>query len=104
MQIEIEAAQGIERSPMLDEHVGNRLRRVERMFGERLTDVQVFLKDVNADKGGVDKSCLMEARPAGMEPVVVEARNTDIYLSVRDAAGKLEKAIEHRIGRQADRT
>lgn len=103
MHIEINAADGVERSDALEDHVRGKLGRVERLFGERLTQVRVFLKDVNAAKGGVDKTCTMEARPAGLEPVAVEARDTDLYLAVRDAAGKLEKAVEHRIGRKADR-
>lgn len=103
MDIEINTAEGTERSDALDQHIQSKLGRMERLFGDRLTRVQVFLKDINARKGGFDQSCTMEARAAGLEPIAVEATDTDMYLSVRDAAGKLEKAIEHRIGRKADR-
>ncbi len=103
MQIEINAAEGIERSDALDEQIRSKLGRVERLYGDRLTRLEVFLKDANARKGGVDKSCTMEVHAAGLEALAVEATDSDMYKAVRDAAGKLEKAIEHRVGRKAER-
>lgn len=99
MELEINNGEGVERSPALEEHVHQRVERLERRYGDRLTRVCVFLKDVNAGKGGIDKVCTMEARPAGRDPVVVEAQDEDLYLAVRDAEGKLEKALNHRLAR-----
>lgn len=99
MEIEINNAEGVDRSPALEEHVQARVGRLEQRYGDRLTRVRVFLKDVNAGKGGIDKVCTMEARPAGREPVVVEAQDADLYAAVRDAEGKLEKALAHRMAR-----
>jgi len=99
MEIEINNAEGVDRSPALENHVRERLQRVEHRFGGRVTRILVFLKDVNADKGGVDKVCKMEARPAGRNPVAVEARREDLYAAVRAAEGKLEKALGHRLAR-----
>lgn len=101
MEIDINAAEGVERSESLDQHIHSKLNKLEKRFGDRITRVEVFLKDVNGQKGGIDKSCTMEARPAGMDPIAVEATDTDAYLSVRDATSKLEKAVEHRINRKA---
>lgn len=99
MEIEINNAEGVERSPALEEHVCARLERLERRFGDRLTRVLVFLKDVNATKGGIDKVCTMEARPAGHDPVAVEAQHEDFYVAVREAEDRLEKALNHRLAR-----
>lgn len=100
MDIDINAAEGVERSESLDQHIHSKLSKVEKRFGDRITRVEVFLKDVNAQKGGIDKSCTMEARPAGMDPVAVEATDADVYASVRDASSKLERAVEHRMNRK----
>lgn len=99
MEIEINTGEGVTRSDAIDRHVYDQLEHLGRRFGDRLTRVRVYLKDVNARKGGVDKVCTMEARPAGMDPVAVEAQEEGIYESVREAAGKLEKAVAHRFGR-----
>lgn len=99
MELEINHADGVERSPALEEYVRERLARLDRRYGERVTRIRIFLKDVNAGKGGVDKVCTMEARPAGLGPVVVEAQDEDLYAAVRDAEGKLERALNHRLDR-----
>lgn len=97
MEIEINHAEGVERSPALEDHVRQRLDRLDPRYGDRLTRVVVFLKDVNAHKGGADKVCTLEARPAGRDPIVVTAQGQDLYAAVRDAEGKLERALEHRL-------
>lgn len=99
MDIEINAAEGVERSGAVDEHIRRKLGRVQRHFGDHLTRVRVFLKDVNAAKGGLDKACTMEARPAGLDPVAVQAQDADVRQAVREAADKLDKALGHRLGR-----
>lgn len=68
-------------------------------FGERLTRVEVHLTDVNAHKGGRDIRCVMEARAAGLQPVMVDELAHDVETAVREAAGKLERALETRFGR-----
>ena len=99
MELEINHADGVERSPALEQHVRERLARLDRRYGERVTRIRVFLKDVNGGKGGIDKVCTMEARPAGLGPIAVEAQDADLYAAVREAEGKLERALDHRMDR-----
>lgn len=101
MDIEIFTADNLTRTDALDRHIHDKLNGVGRRFGDRLTRVRVHLRDVNAGKGGVDKVCKMEARPAGDDPVAVEAQDEEMYRTVRAAAGKLERALEHRFARKA---
>lgn len=77
-------------------------RALERFTG-RLTRVEVYLRDVNADKGGVDKHCLLEARPRGLDPITAGHQAGSSSEAVAGAAGKLERALEHRLGRLGDR-
>lgn len=104
MEIEINTAEGVERSDALDTHIRTQLERVARHHGECLTQTRVFLKDVNSGKGGVDTSCQMEARAAGLAPIGVEAMDVDAYRATGDAADKLDRALERRIGRRSDRS
>lgn len=101
MQIQLNTADGVQHSDALERHVHDRLEGVNRRTGDRLTRVEVFCKDANADKGGADKACTMEARPAGLEPVVAKAQNVDMYMAVSEAAEKLENALAHQFGRQS---
>ncbi|MBA1145653.1 HPF/RaiA family ribosome-associated protein [Ectothiorhodospiraceae bacterium WFHF3C12] len=101
MQIQLNTGEGVQHSDALEAHVEKKLADVNRRCGDRLTRVEVFCKDANAGKGGEDKHCTMEARPAGFDPVVVSAQSVDLYTAVDQAADKLEKALEHRLGRNA---
>lgn len=69
-------------------------------FAERITRVEVHLNDVNADKGGDrDKRCMMEARVGGLAPIVVSHRAATLREAIDGAADKLERALEHALGR-----
>ena len=103
MQILINTGEGMETSDALESHIHEKLAGVERRFGDRLTRVEVYLKDVNAGKGGVDTACTMEARPRGLEPLVVEADAEDAYTATHEAARRLERALESRVGKEKNR-
>lgn len=103
MQIEINPGEGVHVSEALDRHVREKLAPVERKHGDDITRLEVHFKDVNAGKGGPDTTCTMEAHPRGMQPVAVEAMAEDAYSAAHAAAGKLDRALEHRIGRRNSR-
>jgi ribosome-associated translation inhibitor RaiA len=86
-------------SPALTDAVHKALDHTLRLFADRLTRVEVHLRDDNGPKSGVDKRCLIEARLAGLEPLAVESRAADLYQAIHDACGKLERAIRNRIER-----
>lgn len=103
MELQINPGKNFSLTDAIDSYIRRKLDGVERRFGDRLTRLEVYLKDVNGPKGGVDKCCIMEARPAGMEPIAVEGRAADGYDAIRSAAAKLDKALANRIGRLEDR-
>lgn len=98
MQTIINPADDMALSDAFTGHVHKSLEKVDTRFGDWLTRVEVFVKDVNGPKGGIDKHCRMEARPRGSEPVVIDHQDKDAYICMTRAAGKLEKALERRRG------
>jgi ribosomal subunit interface protein len=97
MQIQI-FAQGLVIPDPLKNYVERNLQEVLQRHVERLTRVEVHLKDLNSTKkNGVDKHCLIEARPRGMDPVAVEHDAPEFRDAVHHAALKLERALQHRI-------
>lgn len=75
-----------------------------KRFGEKLTRVDAFLRDENAQKGGVDKRCVLEARPRGLDPLSAEHRGETAREAFDGALKKLERVLEHRFGKLADRS
>ena len=98
MQIQYNYA-NFDQSDALEDHVDQQLEHTIGRFSDRLTRVEVHLSDENSPlkRGPHDKRCLLEARPAGMKPLSVDDRSTDIYDAVKGAARKLQRALEKRL-------
>ena len=77
---------------------GTIARSLER-FSERLTRVEVFLQDVNGEKGGVDRQCTLEARPRGLDPLAASHQAATAREALSGAVSKLERVLDARFGR-----
>ena len=83
----------------INDHINKTVAHAMEKNERQVTRVEVHLHDSNAKKGGVDKRCVMEARLAGHQPLAVEAIHADMYLAITDAAGKLQRAVSHKLDR-----
>ena len=102
MQIQINSDHHITGSPELAGRVQALVRDTLDRYSDRITRVEVHLNDLNGEKGGADKRCLMEARVGGFGPISVQHEADTLNLAIDGAMEKLERAIEHRLGRLAD--
>ena len=75
------------------------VRDALRTYAERLTRVEVHMRDLNGHKGGVDKRCVIEARPRGLDPVAAEHESDKVHEALRGALEKLERVLSHRFGK-----
>ena len=100
MQIQINSDHHISASPELAGRIRSLVRDTLERYSDRITRVEVHLNDLNSVKGGDnDKRCLMEARLAGIGPIDASHEAPELMLAVDGAMEKLERAIEHKIGR-----
>ncbi|MCW1886052.1 HPF/RaiA family ribosome-associated protein [Luteolibacter flavescens] len=73
-------------------------------FSSRITDLEVHLSDQNGEKGGEkDMRCAMEARLAGLPPLGVSHSDNSLSEAIEGAAERLERLIEHHLGKIAAR-
>jgi ribosome-associated translation inhibitor RaiA len=72
-------------------------------FEDRITRVEVHIKDTNASKGGVDKQCTIEARLSGLAPMAVTTEAADIRTALSEAVSKLERKIHHDLDKRSAR-
>jgi hypothetical protein len=68
-------------------------------FGEHLSRVEVWLKDLNSENaGGRDKVCSLEARlAAGVAPVTVEHGAPTLAEAIHEAASQLERLLDRQL-------
>ncbi len=70
---------------------------------DRITQIEVYLSDVNARKGGeADKHCKLEARVAGRPVLSVTDAAATFAQAVQGATSKLRHALEHDLGKVED--
>lgn len=70
-------------------------------FDDRLTRIEVHIKDQNADKHGPDHiRCTMEARPRGKGPLSAHHDAADITAALKGAAKKLRTRLTSEFGKQ----
>lgn len=90
----------IEHSDAISSHVNQSVESALDLFVDRVTRVEVHLRDDKKKRRGPDDHrCLMEARLAGEQPLAVEARDRDIYNAVNACAEKLKRAVNRKIER-----
>jgi hypothetical protein len=64
-------------------------------YKDKITRIELHLSDENAGKNGPeDKKCLLEARPVGIQPVVVTSLSETIDQAVLDALDKMDHLLK----------
>ncbi len=104
MQINVNTDRTITNHQGLDEHVDSVVRGSIERFGEHITSVEVHLSNENREKGADGgNSCMMEARVRGYQPIVVHEHSDDLRQSIKNAGGKLARALDSALGRLQDK-
>ena len=102
MQVKITTDNHINGGDHLNSDVTAAIESSLSRFQDQLTRVEVHLSDINGPKGGVDKRCVIEVRPAGRQPLAAAHEAATIMESVRGAADKLERNLAKLVDRQSD--
>src|SRR5829696_8201924 len=72
MQIQVHTDRNVDVSAGIIERIEAELESALSRFSDQITRVEVHLGDESAGRsGGADKRCMLEARPAGQQPVAV---------------------------------
>ena len=104
MLVQVNTDHNVKGSEKLELYVQSTVEATLARFSERLTRVEIHLSDENGDRTrGDDKRCLMEARPAGMAPVVVTHIAGSIDEAVDGAVEKLERLLDSTFAKLEDR-
>jgi ribosome-associated translation inhibitor RaiA len=80
-------------------HVESRVETALGPIAGWVLNVTARVEDVNADRGGIDRRCGLVASLRGRGVVVAEALDTDLYVAVHEAAGRLRRAAVRAIAK-----
>jgi ribosome-associated translation inhibitor RaiA len=104
MQILINTDNHIDSGPNLKELVESVVQGTLERFGDRVTRVEVRFTDQNsaAKESQGDKRCVLEARLAGLDPIVVSQDGDTLEQALDGATETLEKTLDRRLGKLED--
>jgi ribosomal subunit interface protein len=105
MQIQVNTDHNIEGGEELHNYIKTTLTDHLDRFKNAITRVEVHLSDVNAGKiADNDKRCLLEARVANRQPIVVSHHADTIHVAFDSAIDKLLRSLDSMVGKLTDRT
>lgn len=105
MNIQVNTDHNIEGSAELNNYIESSLSEHFDRFKGAITRIEVHLSDENAGKvSSNDKRCLLEARIANHQPIVVSHHADTIHQAIEAASDKLLRSLDTMVGKLTDRT
>lgn len=102
MRIQVNSDKTVDVNDGLKAAVKAHFRKSFERYGERVTRVEVHLSDLNGNRRGEqDKRCLLEVRPAGMDPLAVTHLAGTVDDAWKGASRKMVRKLTTRFGKAA---
>lgn len=100
MNIQVNTDHNIDGSENFNTYVKNKLTEDFERFKNAITRIEVHITDQNSHKNGSqDKRCLLEARIANRQPVVVSHHDETVHQAFDGATDKLMRSLNSMVGR-----
>lgn len=90
-------AQGFDVTSAIDAFVREEIRLTLARYAEDIVSVEVFLKDTNGPKGGVDKQVLMHIHLRGLRPLALLTIREDLYGAIKIASKKSKRVVRRNL-------
>jgi hypothetical protein len=104
MNIQINTDKSIDVEVRHQEYFSTQISEALDRFQDYITRVELHLKDENGKKEGVnDKTCVLEARLKGKQPIAVTSQADSIEKAVSLALDKVSAAITTVVGKMEGR-
>lgn len=102
MQVQFNSDSSVMGTENVAERIEARVREKLARFEERLTRLEIHVRDENGSKGGGDdKTCTIEARPRGGQPINVTEHAGTVDDAANKAAGTLAQRLDRHFGKEA---
>ena len=87
------SSHNIQLSPELDEFVTATMRGALERLSDDVVSVDVFLKDLNGPKGGIDKAAMIRIHLRQRREVAIETVHENLGAAIRVGAKRAKRAV-----------
>ena len=77
----------------LDDFVGDTMTKALERLADDVLSVDVFLKDINGPKGGVNKQVIVRAHLRNRQQLAIETVDANLYAAIKTSAKRLKRAV-----------
>ena len=92
-------AQNFETSVALNTFVRSRLKNALARLDAEIIAIDVFMKDLNGPKGGVDKQARIRVQMRNRQVITVDAEHENLYAAVRAAVKLARQNVRRHLAR-----
>ncbi len=98
-------AQGFELTSPIDEFVRRELDNALRRVNGDVVSIDVFLKDANGPKGGIDKQVVIRVRLRNRQLIAINTLHEDLYAAAKKGVQRTKRAVRrnHRRSRRIEK-
>ena len=89
--------QGFELSNAIDAFVRNRLRVALKRLSASVVAIDVFAKDTNGPKGGIDKQVLIRVQLPNRQMLAIETTHENLYAAIEKGAKRTKRAVRRQL-------
>jgi ribosomal subunit interface protein len=90
-------AQDFEMTNAIDQFVRDQVRASLQRFGEEIMAVDVFMKDTNGPKGGIDKQALIRVRLRNRQVIALQTEHENLYASIKRGSKRIRQAVRRHL-------
>jgi hypothetical protein len=91
------SAHGLRLDPDTDGFVRSQIQAVLQRFWDQVVAADVFLKDINGPKGGIDKQVLVRVRLRNRQIIATEIARTRLRAAVVVSVRKARRAVRRSV-------
>jgi hypothetical protein len=101
MKIQFNTDKNVEGHQRVEAYFSTELEKELARFEEKITRIEVHVGDENSAKPGInDKRCLIEVRPAKLQPIAVTAYADTVEKAFHVALEKIKKTLSTTFDKQ----
>lgn len=90
-------AQDFQMSAAIDQFARDQARAALQRFSEDIIAVDVFMKDVNGPKGGVDKQALIRVRLRNRQVIALETEHDNLYAAIKKGLKRTKRTVRRHL-------
>ena len=91
------SAQDFAMSVAIDELARTQLRSALQLFSDDALAVDIFMKDSNGPKGGVDKQALIRIRLHNRQVIALETRHENLYAAIKRGSTRSRRVVRRQL-------